>query len=129
MTGAWEVNADGRTVTHTTTGLMWQRFESTSKTLTWDEALGYCEDLSSGGFSDWRLPTLREYVSVLELDGTFGFMSEAFGQESTDKMLTSTPNSVGFGDTFVAWVRESSGTLGHGEIDTLIGAARCVRNP
>ncbi len=32
----------------------------TSAPLPWAEAVEYCETLESGGFSDWRLPTLAE---------------------------------------------------------------------
>jgi hypothetical protein len=47
------------------TGLMWQK-ASAPGTHTWDEALSYCANLSLGGFSDWRLPTLAELYALVE---------------------------------------------------------------
>jgi len=84
-----------------------------------------------GGFDDWRLPTLREYMSVLD----FGegenteYMSAAFEGILDVTMLTSTPNYIGATSTVVAHVNESSGALGMQNVSTLMGPARCVRGP
>jgi len=57
-------NGDG-TVTDLNTGLMWK--DSIPSVLTWQDACDYCESLvlPSGGYSDWRLPTLRELISII----------------------------------------------------------------
>jgi hypothetical protein len=57
-------NGDG-TVTDTATGLMWQ--QDTEGLMNWEASLGYCENLSLAGFSDWRLPTAKELASILDL--------------------------------------------------------------
>lgn len=57
-------NGDG-TVTDTSTGLMWQ--QETASQMTWQSALGYCEDLPLGGYTDWRLPTIKELASIVDL--------------------------------------------------------------
>ena len=51
-------------VTDTKTGLVWQKTYETGKT-TWQEALDYCEDLTYGGYNDWRLPDKNELVSLV----------------------------------------------------------------
>ena len=56
-------NSDG-TVTDTTTGLIWQQGEP--GVMTWDSALLYCEGLSLGGNSDWRLPNIKELGSLTD---------------------------------------------------------------
>lgn len=33
---------------------------------TWKNAIGACEGLTYGGYSDWRLPTIRELASLLD---------------------------------------------------------------
>jgi len=43
----------------------------TSAALPWAEAAAFCETLESGGFSDWRLPTLAELESLHDTDAEF----------------------------------------------------------
>jgi len=57
------VNGDG-TVTDTSTGLMWQQV--TAGSMIWEQAIGYCENLSLGGYTDWRLPNLNELQSIVD---------------------------------------------------------------
>jgi hypothetical protein len=56
-------------VTDNQTGLMWVRNPDTG-TRTWEDAIAYCEALSGGdgrgGFTDWRLPNLRELHSLID---------------------------------------------------------------
>jgi len=52
-------------VTDHTTGLMWQDNEKDGGvSLPWEEAKEYCENLSLGGYEDWRLPTIGELVNL-----------------------------------------------------------------
>lgn len=44
-------------------GLMWPKRDS-GRDLDWRAAGEYCETLRTGGFEDWRLPTLREIESL-----------------------------------------------------------------
>jgi hypothetical protein len=57
-------NGDG-TVTDTSTGLMWQQ-DIAPGTYTWQQALAYCDNLTLGGYSDWRLPTWKELLSIVD---------------------------------------------------------------
>ncbi|ACN17594.1 conserved hypothetical protein [Desulforapulum autotrophicum HRM2] len=60
----FEKNGDG-TVTDHATGLMWQ--QANSKTvMDWKDALAYAENLTEGGYSDWRLPTVKELQSIVD---------------------------------------------------------------
>jgi murein DD-endopeptidase MepM/ murein hydrolase activator NlpD len=61
--GHFRDNGDG-TITDMTTGLMWQQTES--KAMTWERALAYCESLDLGGYRDWRLPNIRELLSLVD---------------------------------------------------------------
>jgi len=56
------------TVLDSATGLMWQQGEPGS--LTWTDALSYCNGLSLGGNSDWRLPNITELESITD-DGKY----------------------------------------------------------
>ena len=53
--------------TDSTTGFMWQKIDISN---TWQYALGYCDDLTYAGYSDWRLPNLNELESLLNDNST-----------------------------------------------------------
>lgn len=55
-------NLDG-TASDIGTGLMWQ-YPLRKETSRWEDAIKYCEGLELNGFSDWRLPNIRELSSV-----------------------------------------------------------------
>ncbi len=57
-------NGNG-TVTDLATGLMWQQADSASG-MNWEDGLSYCEDLSLGGFDDWRMPNAKELQSIVD---------------------------------------------------------------
>jgi hypothetical protein len=64
------VNSDG-TVTDTSTGLVWAQLPATdasgnAKAMTWQEALAHCEASLLAGFPDWRLPTVKELLSIAD---------------------------------------------------------------
>jgi hypothetical protein len=58
------LNNGNGTVTDNSTGLVWQQDEPGA--MTWGDALSYCEGLSLGGNSDWRLPNVRELESLTD---------------------------------------------------------------
>jgi hypothetical protein len=55
-------NGNG-TTTDNFTGFMWQRVPYTD-TLTWENALGYADTLTLAGYTDWRMPNVREMQSI-----------------------------------------------------------------
>ena len=57
-------NLDG-TITDTSTGLMWMQNDNGSGIL-WENALSYAENFSFAGFSDWRLPDVKELQSIID---------------------------------------------------------------
>ena len=69
-------NGDG-TVTDDNTGLMWQKSPDTDgdgdidaeDKLTWDQAVAGAGTLTLGGFTDWRLPTIKELYSLIQFNG------------------------------------------------------------
>lgn len=58
-----------QTVTDNNTGLVWQK-EDNNRTYAWKEAGVYCSGLALGNQEDWRLPTRRELMSIVDY-GTF----------------------------------------------------------
>jgi len=69
-------NGDG-TVTDNVTGLMWQQSPDTDgdgdidadDKLTYDQAVARASTLNLGGYTDWRLPTIKELYSLIEFSG------------------------------------------------------------
>jgi hypothetical protein len=57
-------NGDG-TVTDRMTDLTWMQQDNGSGVL-WDDALAYCEGLSLGGHTDWRLPNAKELQYLVD---------------------------------------------------------------
>jgi len=72
--GRFVDNGDA-SVTDACTGLMWQKDTADiggngtigqEDIVDWIDALHYCEDLDSGGHTDWRLPNVRELQSIVD---------------------------------------------------------------
>jgi hypothetical protein len=61
-------NGDG-TVTDNLTGLIWEQKNEANDplTYTYNDAAAYCDNLSLGGFDDWRMPSRKEYSTILNL--------------------------------------------------------------
>lgn len=61
-------NRDG-TVTDNVTGLMWQ---SGFTLCTYDEAQAAAQQADTGGYGDWRVPTIKELYSLIDFTGNQG---------------------------------------------------------
>jgi hypothetical protein len=59
-------NGDG-TITDNVTGLMWQQDPGAKKT--YSQAVAGASDLTLAGYSDWRLPSIKELYSLIQFDG------------------------------------------------------------
>lgn len=59
------VSEGGGTVTDRATGLMWAKNDNGAG-IDWGAALSYCENLALGGYSDWRLPDIKELQFIVD---------------------------------------------------------------
>ena len=55
-------NGDG-TITDNVTGLVWTQ-DLSDASMPWSDASGYCESLTVGSMTDWRLPNVKELWSI-----------------------------------------------------------------
>ena len=68
----YRANKNG-TITDLVTGLMWEKktgdngSRDKNNTYTWKDALNYCENLSLGNYSDWRIPNPKELERIVNL--------------------------------------------------------------
>ncbi len=60
-------NGDG-TVSDLNTGLMWQ--QGLDQKMTWDDAVAGASICTIGGYTDWRLPSVKELYSLILFSGT-----------------------------------------------------------
>ena len=70
IAGDFTDNGNG-TVTDNVTGLIWKQEDNETCFYTWEQALTYCEDsLILAGYSDWRLPSKKELLSIVDYGTT-----------------------------------------------------------
>ncbi|WP_437926068.1 DUF1566 domain-containing protein [Sorangium sp. So ce291] len=107
-----------------TTGLVWQRQAVTG--LPWSEALSHCEDLDLAGHRDWRLPSAKELLSLLDDRRRFPVIDqEVFPDETDSELWSSTP--ARYSAEGMIYFRTIIGDI-HSS-DTLVSKiVRCVRS-
>ncbi len=127
--GTYRINVPTYTTTVTTmkdsvTSLVWQlNPDKVAKSQA--EAVTYCDDLTLGGQSDWRLPTRLEYVSVLDEGFGSGFaMPPSVPVDSTGTFWTASATGTTAGVFFA--IDDAAGVW-NVATGTSAALARCVR--
>lgn len=111
-------------VTDNRTGLMWQD-DTVSSMMDWFEALIYCYDKRQGGYTDWRLPNIRELLSINDRSRYNTAINPAFVNTNSEFYWSSTTYSH---DTYKSFVVSFlRGSLNVGNKVMNIYYARCVR--
>ena len=89
-------------------GLMWQHRDEVKRH--WRGALANAEDLELGGFDDWRMPNIRELISIID----FGTRSPAIDKEFFHAIPTVywSSTTTPFDGSRVFTVRFSEGLVG-----------------
>lgn len=78
-------NGDG-TVTDNVTGLTWQQIPI-SETMSWEDAIEYCENLELGGYDDWRLPTAKELFGISDFEIGWPFIDTDYFEFAEASMM------------------------------------------
>lgn len=71
-------NGDG-TVTDNITGLMWQ--QDMGDKISYDDAVQLLETINLGGYTDWRIPTIKELYSLAQFTG------QCFGDDAVKMFI------------------------------------------
>ncbi|MFI3299485.1 MAG: DUF1566 domain-containing protein [Rikenellaceae bacterium] len=74
-------NGDG-TVTDCNTHLTWQQVPL-AEGMTWAEAKKYCDELEFAGYSDWRMPTLKELFSISDFSEGWPYIDTTYFKLAT----------------------------------------------
>ncbi len=61
-------NGDG-TVSDLNTGLMWQKSPDFDNRIVYDEAMEYADNFELAGYDDWRVPTVKQLMSIADFNG------------------------------------------------------------
>ena len=105
------VRGGGATALDMKTGLEWQRALDARK-IPWEAALSYCRGLRLAGACDWRVPSIKELLTIVE-DSTASppVDAVAFPGAPTDPLWSSTltKGSPGDGDEWVVLFQEGIG--------------------
>jgi hypothetical protein len=114
-------NEDG-TVTDNVTGLMWQQASPLSG-YAWADAVAYCSTLTLAGHSDWRLPTLIELYSIVDIGQPTMLQAISTYFSSGDLIWSS---SSGGGSPPTAMILASDGSLAGMDVYDMYSVL-CVR--
>lgn len=113
-------------VVDNTTGLMWSR-ASSSESMTHAAAEEYCKNLRTGGFSDWRLPTVEELFLLADRSRFRPAIdTDAFPDTKSDWYWTASPDAS---DPAYAWFvsfYNGDASINHRDYDAFVRAVRSV---
>jgi hypothetical protein len=87
----YTANGDG-TVTDNVTGLMWESAYRGKMSL--DDALAAASSIATGGYADWRVPSIKELYSLIDFSGATGQSAS-----SATPYIDTSVFSFAYGDT------------------------------
>jgi hypothetical protein len=95
------VNNGDDTITDEATGLMWSQDDS-GYGMNWKDALAYAEASDYAGYTDWRLPNVKELQSIVDYSGVFPAI------DSSMFNITGITNEAGNADYPYFWTSTSA---------------------
>ena len=111
------------TVSDIGTGLLWQQPEEAPE-FSWHQAVGYCENLTLAGYTDWRLPDLCQLQSLLDRSYTPKINTTYFPNAQTRPYWTW--DVVRYNPDY-AWYADFSNAYVGGGYQVYANCVKCVR--
>ena len=105
------------------TDLIWQD-NSTIVSKTYKEAIRYCQNLSLGGYDDWRLPNIDELMSISDKSRYNPAVKKIFKHTKNSYYWSSSRYK---GNSSRAWIVYFGDGYGHGGDISSYNYVRCVR--
>ena len=94
------------TFTDAKTGLTWQdNIASATVEKNWNDAKEYCRNLNLDGYSDWRLPSIKELQSIVDITKYNPAIKSGFKNVTSNFYWSSSPF---VSDSFGAWIVDFS---------------------
>ncbi len=127
-----ELHRSNSIVTDLETNLMWEDQVLIAKK-SWNEAISYCENLTFGGYLDWRLPNVIELLSIIDQDRSKPSIDPIFRNTKTSYYWSSTvnysdPESPYYeSDTAKSWSVAFDDGYNYANPQTTAYYVRCVR--
>ena len=117
----------GNIVADTKLGLMWQDDRGAAKNRkNWNDAKQYCQNLSLGGYSDWRMPNYTELLTIVDYDRHEPAIIPSFKNVTTQiAYFSSSTYPVGFHGPMIIFFDKGTTSSGRKKYDCPV---RCVRN-
>ena len=85
------------------TGLVWQDNSAAKETkMNWQDSVDYCSKLNLAGYNDWRLPSIKELQSIIDINRHKPAIKKGFNYVGTSKYYWS--SSVDVSRIERAWI-------------------------
>ncbi|MCF6331572.1 MAG: DUF1566 domain-containing protein [Sulfurimonas sp.] len=112
-------------VTDNTTGLVWQD-DITPASMNWSDALAYCTNLTLGGFTNWKLPAIKDLQTIVD-DGEFNPTINSIFQNTNSGASRYWSSTTLVSNTSFAWsiYFYASYIMSYNKVDSRY--IRCVR--
>ncbi len=120
------IMAKSAIVTPTNSNLVWEdSLHNTEEKVTYNEAKEYCETLALGDLNDWRVPTLSELLTIVDLSKYKPAILKEFEHADDDTLYwSSTPFIGSKGDYWGVNFKDGATDNASGIYDRYV---RCVR--
>jgi len=118
-------NGDG-TITDNVTSLIWQK-EDDNRNRIWDDANSYCNDLTLASYSDWRLPSKKDLMSIVDYGTAFPSIDRNYFPDTFGSYYWSTTRANG-SYAMYAWCVDFGIGRVNNTYKSMLYDVRCVRS-
>ncbi len=128
-TGKGYTKNSTKIVSNGTTNLEWVDNDITNgATKNWQEAIAFCENLTTGGYTDWRLPNINEYYSIFDYEKNIIDVPFVLSSGHIWSSTSSATGTLSKQTPEYAWVMKQTRGDSAPKLKTDLKTFMCVRN-